>query len=54
MKFCQSRLVDGEFGAGLTLEQFQQQLLTLAQQEQGQKEQQLLNQLSLWVQRLFG
>ena len=54
MRFCQSRLIDGEFGAGLTLEQFQQQLLTLAQQEQGQREQKLLNQLSLWVQGMAG
>ncbi len=54
MNFCQSRLLDGEFGAGLTLEQFQQQLLTLAQQEQGQREQKLLEQLSLWVQSMAG
>ena len=54
MRFCQSRLIDGDFGAGLTLEQFQQQLLTLAQTEQGQREQKLLNQLSLWVQSMAG
>ncbi len=54
VKFCQSRLLDGEFGAGLTLEQFQQQLLTLAQNDQGQREQKLLEQLSLWVQSMAG
>ena len=54
LQFCQSRLLDGEFGAGLTLEQFQQQLLTLAQNEQGQREQKLLEQLSLWVQGMAG
>lgn len=52
-RFCQSRLVDGEFGANLTLEQFQQLLLTLAQREQGEREQRLLLQLSNWVQDLF-
>lgn len=52
-RFCHSRLVDGEFGAGLTVEQFQQHLLTLAQREQGDREQQLLNQLSGWAQKLF-
>ena len=53
-RFCQSRLVDGEFGAGMTVEQFQQQLLTLAQREQGEREQQLLDQLSGWAQGMFG
>ena len=53
-RFCHSRLVDGEFGAGLTVEQFQQHLLTLAQQEQGDREQRLLDQLSSWVQGIFG
>jgi exodeoxyribonuclease-1 len=52
-RFCQSRLIDGEFGASLTLEQFQQQLLTLTQQPQGEREQKLLEQLSLWVQEIF-
>lgn len=51
-QFCQSRLLDGEFGAGLTLDQFQQQLLTLVQQKQGEREEKLLEQLSLWVQAL--
>jgi len=54
MQFCKSRLLDGELGAGLTLSQFQQQLITLAQQEQGSREQELLNQLSLWVQSMVG
>ena len=52
-RFCQSRLIDGEFGASLTLEQFQQQLLTLTQQPQGEREQQLLQQCSLWAQEIF-
>jgi len=52
-RFCQSRLVDGEFGAGLTVEQFQQLLLTLAQRESGTREQHLLDQLSSWAQEIF-
>ncbi|MCP4429831.1 MAG: exodeoxyribonuclease I [Gammaproteobacteria bacterium] len=52
-RFCQARLIDGEFGASLTLEQFQQQLLTLSQLETGEREQGLLDQLSDWVQELF-
>ncbi len=54
IQFCQSRLLDGDYGASLTLEQFQQQLLTLAQRVQGQREQQLLEQLSLYVQSMAG
>jgi exodeoxyribonuclease I len=52
-RFCQSRVIDGEFGSSLTLEQFQQLLLTLAQREQGEREQRLLHQLSAWVQDIF-
>ena len=52
-RFCQSRLLDGDDAGGLTVEQFQQQLLTLAQREQGEREQKLLNQLSLWAQQIF-
>ncbi len=52
-RFCQSRLVDGGFGAGLTVEQFQQQLLTLSQAEMGEREQKLLDQLSSWAQDIF-
>ena len=52
-RFCQSRLVDGDFGSPLTLEQFQHSLLTLAQREQGAREQQLLDQLSGWAQKMF-
>lgn len=52
-QFCQSRLLDGDFGAGLTMDQFHQQLLTLAQQEQGEREQLLLEQLSTWVQGMI-
>ena len=48
-QFCSSRLLDGE-SAGLSLDQFQEHILTLAQQHQGEREQHLLNQLSLWVQ----
>lgn len=53
LEFCQRRLVDGESGSTLTIEQFQQQLLTLAQAHSGEREQHLLNQLSLWAQQLF-
>jgi exodeoxyribonuclease-1 len=52
-RFCQSRLLDGDDVGGLTVEQFQRQLLTLAQREQGDREQALLNKLSLWAQQLF-
>lgn len=52
-RFCHSRLVDGEFGAGLTVEQFQQHLITLAQREEGDREQLLLDQLSAWAQEIF-
>ena len=52
-RFCQARLVDGEFGASLTLDQFQQQLLTLGQTETGDREQALLDQLSRWAQDIF-
>lgn len=52
-RFCQSRLLDGDDAGGLTVEQFQQQLLTLAQREQGDREQALLNKLSLWAQEIF-
>jgi len=52
-KFCQSRLVDGEYGTELTLDQFQQLLLTLSQGQQGGRELKLLDQLSYWVQGKF-
>ena len=52
-QFCHNRVIDGEFGAGLTLEQFQQHLLTLAQSEQGEREQKLLDELSHWIQYRF-
>lgn len=51
--FCRARLLDGEFGAGLTLAQFQEALLTLAQQHGGEREQRLLDSLSRWVQQMF-
>ncbi len=51
--FCQARLIDGEFGCNLTLEQFQQELMTLAQSQQSEAKQKLLEQLSLWVQGMF-
>jgi len=52
--FCSSRLLDGDAGSSLTLDQFQQLMLTLVQQHQGEREQQLLGQLSLWVQHMAG
>jgi exodeoxyribonuclease-1 len=52
-RFCQSRLLDEDNANGLTVERFQQQLLTLAQREQGDREQALLNKLSLWAQQIF-
>ena len=53
-RFCQSRLLDGDSGSALTVEQFQQLLITRAQQEQGNREQILLDQLSNWVQGMIG
>lgn len=52
-RFCQARVIDGEFGSGLSLEQFQQQLLTLTQSEVGAREQELLDRLSSWAQDMF-
>lgn len=51
--FCQARLVDGEFGCNLTLEQFQQALISLAQGDLLERDQKLLDQLSQWVQQRF-
>lgn len=52
-RFCQSRLIDGVFGASLTLQQFQQQLLTLTQQGVSERDQRLLQQLALWAEEIF-
>jgi exodeoxyribonuclease-1 len=52
-RFCQGRLIDGDFGAALTVEQFQQTLLTLAQQHQDERAQKLLGELSVYAQQLF-
>jgi exodeoxyribonuclease-1 len=52
-RFCQGRLIDGGFGGSLTVEQFQQSLLTLAQQNQDERAPQLLAELSTYAQQLF-
>ena len=52
-QFCHSRIIDGEYGSALTLEQFQEHLLTLVQSEQDKREQNLLDQLSRWIQYRF-
>ncbi len=52
--FCQARLLDGDFGASLTLQDFEQQVLTLAQTCDGDREIQLLERLSRWVQEMMG
>jgi exodeoxyribonuclease-1 len=52
-KFCQARLIEGEFDCHLTLEKFQQELMTLVQSQNGEREQALLAQLSEWVQQRF-
>jgi exodeoxyribonuclease-1 len=52
-RFCQSRLLGEDDAGGLTVEQFQESLLTLAQREQGEREQALLNKLSMWAQEIF-
>jgi hypothetical protein len=46
-------MLDEDNANGLTVEKFQHQLLTLAQREQGDREQALLNKLSLWAQQIF-
>lgn len=51
--FCRTRLVNGEFGCNLTLEQFQQALITAAQNDLSEPEQKALDQLSQWVQQRF-
>ena len=51
--FCRARLIEGEFACPFTLEQFQQELMTLVQSQTGEREQGLLNQLSTWVQQRF-
>jgi len=51
--FCRSRLLDGEFGSSLTVSQFEQQLMTLAQQHSGEREQNLLRQMADWAQGMF-
>ena len=48
--FCQSRLLNGEFGARMTIAQFQQQLTALAQTEPDHRTQTLLAELSAWLQ----
>ena len=52
-EFCRARLIDGEFGCDLTLEQFQQALMSLAQSDLDERDQTLLDQLSQWVQQRF-
>ena len=52
-EFCQARLIEGKFDCNLTLEQFQQTLMTLAQSRTGEREQKLLAELSQWVQQRF-
>ncbi|MFT5658038.1 MAG: exodeoxyribonuclease-1 [Gammaproteobacteria bacterium] len=52
-RFSQNRLMDGDAAGALSVEQFQQHLLTLTQREQDNREQKLLDQLSLWAQQLF-
>ena len=51
--FCQARLIDGESGCTLTLEQFQQRLQELALEELSEKDQQILNQLVNWVEGIL-
>ena len=51
--FCRARLLEGEFDCPFTLENFQQELMTLVQSQQGEREQKLLAQLSEWIQQRF-
>jgi len=48
--FCQARLIDGEFGSTLTVDQFQQRLEELSLEELTEKERKALNDLVNWVQ----
>ena len=49
-QFCQSRLIDGEFGCSLTAEQFQQRLEDLALESLSEREHKALGELVTWVQ----
>lgn len=48
--FCQARIIDGEYGCSLTIEQFQSRLEELALEELTEREQQTMNTLVEWVQ----
>ncbi|MFK8066676.1 MAG: exodeoxyribonuclease I, partial [Gammaproteobacteria bacterium] len=48
--FCHERLVDGEHGCSLTVNEFQLRMEELAQRATTEKEQKILNQLIAWVQ----
>ncbi len=48
--FCQARIIDGEYGCPLTVEQFQARLEELAHEELPEREQKALGKLVEWVQ----
>lgn len=48
--FCRARLIDGEYGCSLTIEQFQSRLEELTLEKLTEKEQRSLNTLIEWVQ----
>ena len=48
--FCQARLIDGEYGCPLTLDQFQARLEQLAHEDLSEKDQKALGRLVEWVQ----
>jgi len=48
--FCQARLIDGEYGCQLTVDQFQARLEQLAHEDLNEKDQKALNNLVVWVQ----
>ncbi|MEH6455530.1 MAG: exodeoxyribonuclease I [Cocleimonas sp.] len=49
-QFCQSRLIDGEYGCSLTAVQFQQRLEELALEDLNERDHKSLGELVTWVQ----
>ena len=50
-EFCHARLLDGEYGCTLTVNDFQLRMEELSQTELSEKDQKILEQLVMWVQQ---
>ena len=50
-EFCHARLLDGEYGCTLTVNDFQRRMEELSQQELSERDQKILEQLLKWVQQ---